>query len=91
MMYSISLSGDSRVAAFLTFRRFFQDNDLGPQIVGGNRRGDACGSESDDDDIGFDVPFVWHCRLVLRDVLPLSEPVRDRPARLPCECLLSHP
>jgi hypothetical protein len=56
----ISLAGDSRVAAFLTFGGLFQDNDLGPQIVGGDGGGHARGPESDDDDIGFHVPFLRH-------------------------------
>ena len=60
MMYSGIPAGDPSVAAFLAFRRFFQDNDLGSEIVGGDRSRHARCSESDDDDIGFDVPFVRH-------------------------------
>jgi hypothetical protein len=54
------LAGDSRVAAFLTLGRLFQDNDLGSQIVGGDRRGDARSPDPDDDDISFYVPILWH-------------------------------
>ncbi len=74
----ISLAGDPRVAAFLALGRFLQYDDLRSSIVSGDRGGDARGPESDDDDIGFDVPCVWHQRLVLRDVLRLTEPVGPR-------------
>ena len=53
----IALAGDARVAAFLTFGRLLQDDDLGAQIVGGDRSGHARGPETDDNDIGFDVPL----------------------------------
>jgi hypothetical protein len=41
------------VAAFLTFGRLFQNNDLGTKLVGSDSRGHACGPESDDDNICF--------------------------------------
>jgi hypothetical protein len=54
------LASDPRVAAFLTFRRLFQDYNFGAQIVGGDGSGNARGPEADDNDIGFDVPFLCH-------------------------------
>jgi len=56
----VALARDPRVAAFLTFGRLFQDDDLGAEIVRGDRCGHARGPEADDDDIGFDIPFMWH-------------------------------
>ena len=54
----ISLARDARVAAFLTFGRLFQDDDLGAQIVRGDSRRHARRAEPDDDHVRFDVPFT---------------------------------
>src|ERR1700712_893072 len=54
----VALACGPRVAAFLTFRRLLQDNHLGSQIVGRDSGRHAGCSESDDNDIGFHVPFL---------------------------------
>ena len=56
----VALPRDPRVAPFLTLRGFLEDHNLGSQVMRGHRSGHTRGSESDDDDIGFDVPVVWH-------------------------------
>jgi hypothetical protein len=56
----VALAGNARVAAFLALRRLFQQDDLRAKLVRGNRGGRACRSEADDDDVGFDIPIVWH-------------------------------
>ena len=56
----IPLARDPGVAAFLAFGRFFQDDDLGSQLVGGDRSGHARRPEPDDDNICFYVPIMRH-------------------------------
>jgi hypothetical protein len=73
----VALAGDTGVAAFLAFRCFLQHNDLGAQVVGGDRGGDAGGAKADDDDIRFHIPRLWvgttvairdcHCCLIAID------------------------
>ena len=41
-----------------TLGRLFQDHDLGAEIVRGDGGGDPRRAEADDDDIGFDIPFI---------------------------------
>ncbi len=62
----IALAGDPRVAAVLAFGRLFEDDDLGAEIVGGDRRGDARRPEPDHDDIGFHIPILLHCGSISR-------------------------
>jgi len=38
------LAGDPRVAAVLAFGRLFEDDNLGAEIVGGDRGGDTRGT-----------------------------------------------
>ena len=57
----IALPGDPRVAAFLALGRLFQDDDLGAEIVRGDRGGEPRRPEPDDDDIGFDIPGFRDC------------------------------
>ena len=60
------MAGDPRVAAMLAFGRLFEDDDLGAEIVGGDRSGDTRRPEPDDDDIGFHVPILLHCGSISR-------------------------
>jgi hypothetical protein len=55
----IALAGDPGVAAFLTLGRFFQDDDLGSQIVRSDSRSYARCPEPYDDDVCCYVPFIW--------------------------------
>ena len=49
---------DAGIPAILAFRRLFQDDDLGSEIVGGDGRGKPGRAEPDDNDIGFDIPLI---------------------------------
>jgi len=74
------LAGDARIAAFLTFGRLFQNDDLGSELVRSDRCSYASRPETDHDDIGFVVPGVRHRGSVLRAVVPPAEQVRDQSA-----------
>src|SRR5580658_10275304 len=54
----VPLAGDARIATLLTLGRLLQDNDLAAQIMSRDRRGHPRGAKSDDDDIGFHIPFM---------------------------------
>ena len=68
----------------LAFRRLFEDDDLGAEIVGGDGSGHTGGPEPDDNDIGFDVPMVVpgarHARFALHyAILSNAGGLRCRP------------
>jgi hypothetical protein len=60
------LTSDPRIAAMLALGGLFQNDDLGAEIVGGDRSGDPRRSEPDDDDIGFHVPVLLHSGSISR-------------------------
>lgn len=54
------MAGDAGVATFLALGGLLQDDDFGSEVVRRDGGGDPGRTKSDDDDVGFYVPFMRH-------------------------------
>ena len=64
MMYSDTPARLPACCRLPAFGRLFQDDDLGSEIVGGDRSRDTRRPEPDDHDIGFHIPILLHSGLI---------------------------